>query len=280
MEDRPVSKTIFDIVEEQNNPQPDLKADNFKPLEVLDAQPDVLQQSTQEIEPASSSPADPQAEAASQPERPQAVRFKTLREEKERAERERDDALRELQRSRQERNTSPAHAPEYEADDGREFDINNEDLVEGKHLKKLYKHVQQLQSKVDNYERNSASSNDETWLKVKYPDIEEVVTPENMELLRDIEPEIWQTIQNNPNFRSKAIAARNIIKKLGIVPDNKPQPDRDRALRNAYKPRPASSINTQQSDSPLQHANAFASGLTEELKKQLYNEMLEARRGY
>ena len=42
---------------------------------------------------------------------------------------------------------------------------------------------------------------------------------------------------------------------------------------NINKPRPASSIGAQTGTQPLQRANAFANGLTDELKEQLLREM-------
>ncbi len=53
-----------------------------------------------------------------------------------------------------------------------------------------------------------------------------------------------------------------------------------RIQKNASKPKPLASVNPQQGDSPLSRANAFANGLTEELKDQLRKEMSESRRGY
>ena len=68
-----------------------------------------------------------------------------------------------------------------------------------------------------------------------------------------------------------------MVKKLGIseqvMVDNQ---GKATAQRNAAKPRPTASISPQQGETPLSRANAFANGLTEEMKKQLYKEMLEA----
>jgi hypothetical protein len=54
--------------------------------------------------------------------------------------------------------------------------------------------------------------------------------------------------------------------------------DKLRAQKNAAKPKPLASVNPQQGDSPLSKANAFANGLTDDLKKQLRKEMEDARR--
>ena len=70
-----------------------------------------------------------------------------------------------------------------------------------------------------------------------------------------------------------------IMKKFGIYREDPHSEDRIRALRNTQKPKPITSVSPQQGDSPLSKANAFANGLTEDLKAQLRKEMAAARRG-
>jgi len=68
-----------------------------------------------------------------------------------------------------------------------------------------------------------------------------------------------------------------MVKKLGIYKPDNYEKDRAHVATNANKPRSSASISPQQGDSPLSNANAFADGLTPELKKKLYAEMLEAK---
>ena len=66
---------------------------------------------------------------------------------------------------------------------------------------------------------------------------------------------------------------------MGIAPGTTSNPDREQAQRNMAKPRPLASVAASQgNDSPLQRANAFANGLTEELRSQLHREMVESMR--
>jgi hypothetical protein len=66
---------------------------------------------------------------------------------------------------------------------------------------------------------------------------------------------------------------------MGIAPGASTNQDKERAERNLAKPRPLASVAASQgNDSPLQRANAFANGLTEELKAQLHKEMIESMR--
>ena len=66
---------------------------------------------------------------------------------------------------------------------------------------------------------------------------------------------------------------------MGIYREDNYSKDRDKAQSNASKPKPLASVSPQQGDSPLSRANAFANGLTDELKSQLRKEMEQARQG-
>ena len=78
---------------------------------------------------------------------------------------------------------------------------------------------------------------------------------------------------------NKAAAAYSVIKNFGIHKDTpKYENDRAKAMENAQKPRPSTAVNPTRSDSPLSRANAFADGMTPELKEQLRREMQAARK--
>jgi hypothetical protein len=222
----------------------------------------------------------PLPEAAAAPAQPQKqpetqeMRFKTLRTLKEKAERERDEALRLLQEREQLRR---APEPSQETDD---FSIGNDELAEGKHLKKMYNEIKRLQSKVDQYQQNSSTGTAEARLRSMYPDIEKVVSKENMEVLAVQYPELFATIQANNDFYTKGAAAYTMVKKLGIHVEDTFGPDREFAAKNAAKPKPTAVVSPQQGESPLTQANGFASGLTDQLKSQLYKEMLESMRNH
>jgi hypothetical protein len=71
--------------------------------------------------------------------------------------------------------------------------------------------------------------------------------------------------------------AYKMIKLLNIHRDTSYDADKLKAQQNLAKPKSLSSIAPQKSESPLSHANAFANGLTPELKDQLVKEMFAAR---
>ena len=195
--------------------------------------------------------------------------FKALREAKERIEKERDAMSIRLQ----EYEKKIQHAAQEE-----NFDVNlgEDDLAEGKHLKKVSAHIKKLESQLKKYQQQSSEIGVEAKLKSQYPDFDNVVCKDNIELLRNAYPEIAQTLNSSTDLYSKAVSAYTMIKKLGIQKEDNFQQQRELAQKNASKPKPLTSMSPQQGESPLSHANAFANGLTDDLKKQLYREMIES----
>lgn len=225
----------------------------------------------------------PEIEAATEPEplqeeikqTAQARNFAALREKADRAERERDDALRILREVESSRRNQPLPPEEDDT-----ITIGPDDLAEGKHLSKMQKKMQKLEQQLKNYEQKATESMLETQLRVNYPDFNTVVSKENIDALREEYPEIAATINSSQDHYSRAAAAYKLIKKLGI---NQQTPSYDaeklKVQQNAQKPRPLASVSPQRGDSPLSRANAFADGkLSEDLAKQLYKEMNEARK--
>lgn len=173
-----------------------------------------------------------------------------LRKQLEQAQRERDAALRQLQ-------------------DKNDGVLGDDDLAEGKHLNRVQREIKALKEELV-----------QTRIKAQYHDFDSVVTMDNLALLRDNYPEIAATLQNSPDLYTQASSAYTLIKKLGLAPDQQEIANRNRAQQNAMKPRPAASVGPQQGEGPLSRANAFAEGLTDDLRKQMIQEMNQARKGY
>lgn len=221
-----------------------------QPEQVLEEQVDSVEESTQ-------------VEA---PQEDNATRnFKQLRELKERAERERDELIKQLQQMQQ---------PAEEEDD---IGIGADDFAEGKHLKKLNKDIKELKKQLNEYKTHSSEITTEAKIKSQYPDFDSVVTKDSIDRLRQDYPELATTINSSLDLYTKAVAAYTLIKKFGIN-DTSYMQDKLLATKNAAKPRPLASVSPQQGDSPLSRANAFANGLTEELKEQLRKEMYAHRK--
>ena len=232
---------------------------------------DVGQESVPQVEQvAVDSPATPQAA----PQESNADRnFRALREKAERLEREKEDYARQLNAYQQQ--AQPRHQEEQETEDNLAPDA----LIEKRHLSRYDKKIQKLESQLKEYQAASSNLSAENQLKTKYPDFDTIVNKDNLEMLKLTYPELAQTLYNNPDLYTKGSAAYTIIKQMGIAPGSSNDADRQRAIDNANKPRPLASVSASQgNNSPLQRANAFANGLTEELRTQLHKEMIESMR--
>lgn len=220
--------------------------------------------STPEVEPSSQQEVEQITE-----ETPQAKNFRALREKAARIERERDEAMHRLQE---------LEASKATQEEDYSINLGDDDLAEGKHLSKMQKQIKKLEAKFKATEQQSVNAMAEARLKMQYPDFDVIVSKENVESLRLMYPELAHTLNTSTDLYSTAVSAYTMIKKLGINQEDNYAQDRERAQRNAAKPRPLASVSPQQGDSPLSHANAFANGLTDELKAKLFKEMMDSRR--
>lgn len=113
-------------------------------------------------------------------------------------------------------------------------------------------------------------------LKAEYPDFDKVVNDATISRLKEKNPALAYAIGQVGDVYSQASAAYEAIKNLGIYTPDTFEKDRERAQHNASKPKSLQSINSNTSSapgSPINHANAFAEGLTDDVKKQLWKEM-------
>lgn len=149
--------------------------------------------------------------------------------------------------------------------------LSDDDIVTKGHVKKL---ATKLAREIANetIKQREAATVDER-LQLKYSDYTDVVTRENIELLKETEPELADTLRYSPDAYSQGIAAYKLLKKIGMGKVEKPNPDRERAVKNSQKP---VSVNAVTKSSALGEAHKFENGLTPELKKQLREEMRQA----
>ncbi len=191
--------------------------------------------------------------------------FRELRLKMERIERERDEYARMVQQMQQ---------PKQEQEDEEEIRLNPDDLVEGKHLSAYEKKLRKIEKKLQQQSQQNAAMNAEAMIRIEMPDFDKVVTKDAVQALQYQYPELAESIANNNNLHSKAKAAYQAIKKLNLSQNY--STEAETITKNTAKPKPLASLSPAQSDSPLTHANAFANGLTQDLKDKLYKEMLDA----
>ena len=196
--------------------------------------------------------------------------FKQLREKSERIARERDEALSRLREYEARiQQGAPKSNQEVESD---EISMAPDELAEGKHLSKVQKQLTKLKEEV-------RLANIKSQIQSSYPDFYSVVTNENVRLLQEKYPSIANSLNSSSDLYSTAASTYTLIKELNLNSQGKSyEPEKQIAHANAAKTRPLASVSPQQGDSPLSRANAFANGLTDELKLQLRKEMEESRR--
>lgn len=199
----------------------------------------------------------------------QQKQFKNLREAKEKAERERDEAVAILRQAYQ--------PQQQEAQEEEEPNLAPDDIPEWRHVQAK---MQKMEQRLQQYEQVNTQGTIEARVKAQYPDFDKIVSKENIESLRDSYPEIAQTLNSSSDLYAKAISAYKLIKQFGIAQDPALAIDKEKAQRNAAKPKPVASVSPQQGGSPLSKANAFENGLTSDLKSQLLKEMADARKDY
>lgn len=217
-------------------------------------------------------------EAAPAPETEKDRNFRAVREAAERAARERDEALRKLQ-DYEARYAKPQQ-PEPEEETDIDFNVKDDDLVEGKHLQKMKSYIKKLEANQKAFQKKASEATAETRLKSQYPDFDKVMTVENMRALSESYPELASSVNSGGDLYNKAVSVYTLIKKFGIYEDQPYSAEKDRILANQAKPKPLTSISPQQGDTPLSRANVFANGLTDELKKKLREEMAAASKRY
>lgn len=136
--------------------------------------------------------------------------------------------------------------------------------------------VTQLAKKIaEDLIRKQEASTVEERLSLKHPDFSTVVSRENIETLKETEPELALSLAHISDPYKQGVAAYKMLKRLGIYQETESSPEKEKAIENSQKPR---SVNTVSKNSAIGNAHLFENGLTPALKKQLWEEMQQARK--
>lgn len=157
-----------------------------------------------------------------------------------------------------------------QADD--DIKVEDDAYLEGKHFNAMQQKIKKLEAKLQETEKFSSTSIAEARIRSEYPDYYSVVTPEKIKELAENYPSLAKTLSANPDLYSKAEATYTMIKKLGI--SEKDILNEEKTRQNMSKPKSTASISAQ-AESPLARASAFASGMSENRKKEVYREMMQ-----
>jgi len=128
-------------------------------------------------------------------------------------------------------------------------------------------------AEIESYMAEKAEAEAPDRLKREYSDFDSVVTVENINYLKKHKPVIAASIDRTDGLYNKGVLAYEHIKALGLNKQDSVTSMKQDASRNTAKPVSPNAIAAKNS---VGDANVFAKGLTPELKKQLYQEMLDA----
>lgn len=214
-------------------------------------------------------------------EKQKAEAFAKKSEDQDRNWKETRRKMQELERKAKEQEELIAQmkAPPKAAPEEDELDkLGDEDIVTKGQAKKLAaKMAEEIAQRIVQQRENSTV---EERLNIKFQDFNQVVTRENIELLKETEPELAMSLSHNTDPYSQGIAAYKLLKRLGIGEaevSKEPVREKQKAIANSQKPL---SVNAVTKTSAIGNAHMFENGLTEELKKTLRQEMAQAIKGY
>lgn len=146
--------------------------------------------------------------------------------------------------------------------------LGDEDIAEGRHLKRVTQELDMLKKQMHNQQLQAVPDR----LNAKFSDFNEVVSKENIEKLKQTEPELYSSIISGPDLYARGVSAYKTLKAMGFV-DNSYQSQKEQVQKNHNRPMSTQAI---KGAGALSEQNIFAGGLTPELKKQLQREMAEA----
>lgn len=150
--------------------------------------------------------------------------------------------------------------------------LGQDDIITVKQAEKIAeRRARQIAEEV--IKQREAATVDER-IQLKYPDFQDVVSRENVENLKETEPELAKSLSYITDPYDQAVAAYKLMKKMGIGVDMA-KAEKEKAFKNTQKPL---SVNAVTKQSAIGNAHIFENGLTPELKKALQKEMEECRK--
>lgn len=152
-------------------------------------------------------------------------------------------------------------------------DLTDDDIVTVSQAKKLA--AKMAQEVAQNVVKQKDLSTLEERIQLKYPDFEEIVSSKAIEDLKKNEPELAYSLASMQDPYQQAVAAYKLLKKIGGK--DSMTLEQKKALENRAKPQSSQSIIK---NSAIGNAHLFENGLTPDLKKQLYQEMQQAIKGF
>jgi hypothetical protein len=154
-----------------------------------------------------------------------------------------------------------------EVDDELEKLSDDDIITVAQHKKMSAKIAKQVAEEVI---KQREASTVEDRILAKYPDFEQVVTPEGVEQFKNSDPELADLLRREQDPYKQAVTVYKLLKRDHPKTNQTTNIERKKAAENSQKP---ISVQAASKQSALGNAGAFENGVTPELKKQLYAEM-------
>jgi len=163
-----------------------------------------------------------------------------------------------------------------------DYGVNDDDYVEGKHLKKyvnsLKKEVTETRRALEEMSSKAMVNTAHLQLKSEYNDFDHVVSQDNLDKLARHKPSLYRSIMANQDIYDRGSTAYEMIRSAGFY-DKEADDMNKRIEQNKSKPKSAATIAPQVSDSPLSGISEYDRRvLTKDRLKQLRESLDEAKK--
>lgn len=250
--ERLVQDQVMDIMQDTHE---------FKDLSKLNVSPPppgnpLLEGAPTPVEPNPLLPTPPPQEAPSSVETSKQMNLRLMRERAEAAERKQAEIERKYAQIeaqlKQNQVATPISQPQ-EALPEIEFNMGDDELMEGKHVKQivnaLKKEIKDVKQQVNQFNQTNSAQSAELRFQSQYPDAQKVLTDDNIKNFAKIYPEEYRSMMANPDPYAQLKTAYNMITKFGLLESYE---EDSRAAANQAKPKSAASAGAPQgSQTPL-----------------------------
>lgn len=174
----------------------------------------------------------------------------------------------------------PAVKMEYEEED--DFDISDDSYIEGHQFKKYVKNLKnefkKTTAELQKMNQKSVADQAEIKLKSEFPDIQQVVTRENLDRLAQMKPALYRSIMACTDLYDQGYTAYEMIRSAGIV---KEYNTIDRKLEdNRTKPRSAANASSQVADTPLSRLGDYDRRILSDTDRDMINKRVAEAKSY
>lgn len=231
-------------------------------------------------------PTPPPVEAVPNPiETSKQMNLRLMRERAEAEERKRIEIERryaDLEKQMKQQQYSTPQAQPHEAIKELDFNVADDELMEGKHVKQivnaLKNEIKEVKNQFTQMNAQTATQSAEARFQAQYPDAQKVLSPDNIKNFASIYPEEYKSMMSNSDPYAQLKTAYNMITKFGLLDS---QEEDARIAVNQSKPRSAASAGGSQSaQTPLSRIGDYDRRILSESDKERIRQQVASAKQY